>query len=84
MSAGYPGNEELVEDFGPVPAAQRDHRSQEEPRRRAVPAEASQQMPSAPTFDDIRPAARTGAPEQEPAPAAVAAVERPTSRSPSR
>ena len=41
MSAGYPGNEELVEDSGPVPVAQRDHRSQEEPGRRPVPAPAA-------------------------------------------
>jgi len=78
MSAGYPGNEELVEGSDPVPPAQRDHRFQDEPRRRSVPAEASQQAPSAPTFDDIMAAARTGAPEEAPAPAAVAAVERPT------
>ena len=42
MSAGYPGNEELVEGSDPVPPAQRDHRFQDEPRRRSVPAEASQ------------------------------------------
>src|SRR6187200_2087990 len=78
MSAGYPGNEELVEGSDPVPPAQRDHRFQDEPRRRSVPAEASQQARSTPTFDDIVAAARTGAPEQAAAPAAVAAVERPT------
>jgi chromosome partitioning protein len=66
MSAGYPGNEELVEGSDPVPPAQRDHRFQDEPRRRSVPAEASQQARSAPTFDDIVAAARTGAPVQAP------------------
>ena len=84
MSAGYPGKEELVEGSGPVPPSQRDHRSPDEPRRRSVPAQASQgapreepARPSAPTFDDIMAAARTGAPEQAPAAPAVATPERP-------
>src|SRR5690349_6133953 len=37
MTAGHPGNEELVEGSAPVPP-QRDPRSQDEPRRRAMPS----------------------------------------------
>src|SRR3954453_10216389 len=52
MSAGYPGNEELVEDPGPFPAVQRDHRSKEEARRPPVPAPttvAAAEPPTGPT-----------------------------------
>src|SRR3954447_23177387 len=64
MSAGYPGNEELVEDPGPVPAVQRDHRSKEEARRRPVPAPTTVAAAEPPTGPTGRP--MIDIPEPEP------------------